>query len=409
MSTGSSSLAGHILIDLSASSLQVRNERPELVRALAVGRPAAALPGLLAALFALCAHAHRSTAQHAVLAALASLEGRDPDRLASGHPLQAEQMRWDTAREHLRRMWLDWPRAWPEAQADAALGATLLRESPLWRVPSGSAAEAVPGAAHDDTAWQAQAQAWLQVHVYGEAPVSWLHRMLALGEPAMRQWAMHTDTWPARFLRQALAVLGHRRLPLQALHVGDPLQRAAIVAQVGTWDEDAAALRAPLGAGSQPETGPWCRAHASDGAVAEPTLWWRLAARLIDLARLSLPTGTAVAGPTGAAVLRRGAWLLGEGDALAWTEMARGVLLHRVRLVPSASGPVVAACHVVSPTEWHAHPAGPLATALRAVAADATVADVAPLVPWLAAVYDPCVPTVVQVHRPQQEEVTCMN
>ena len=408
MSMPSSGLTGHVLVDLDAVPVQVHNARPEWVTRLVVGKPATALPGLLASLFALCAHAHRATAACAVDAAM----NRDGALAATTPGAAAEQMRWDTAREHLRRIWLDWPRLWspqtgPDARSGAAqeaCGAALLRESPLWQVPHGTAA--------DGEVFQQTAQAWLQAEVLGQPPVSWLQAMQAGGEAALRQWADQTETWPAQWLRHAATVLGARRQPLRPLRLDDPVVRALVVAQL---DQDPAALRAPFAGEPGVESGPWCRLHGADRVKGEPSLWWRLAARLLDLVRLVLPTDApAVEGPTGAAVLARGVVVLGEGDALAWTEMARGILLHRVRLQGAegdAGGePLVARCQVLSPTEWHAHPDGPLALALRAEAGrDPGTRGLAPLVPWLAAVYDPCVPTMLHVPAPPQEELTCTN
>jgi Ni,Fe-hydrogenase I large subunit len=51
---------------------------------------------------------------------------------------------------------------------------------------------------------------------------------------------------------------------------------------------------------------------------------------------------------------------LGPDEGLAAVETARGMLLHRARLVDQR----VAEYQIVAPTEWNFHPAGALATGL---------------------------------------------
>jgi Ni,Fe-hydrogenase I large subunit len=81
--------------------------------------------------------------------------------------------------------------------------------------------------------------------------------------------------------------------------------------------------------------------------------------------------------------LATGAMKLGPGQALAWCEMARGLLLHWVQL--DAQG-AVQDYRVVAPTEWNFHPDGALARALAALPASDTLAA-----STLAAAFDPCV------------------
>jgi hypothetical protein len=81
--------------------------------------------------------------------------------------------------------------------------------------------------------------------------------------------------------------------------------------------------------------------------------------------------------------LRAGAVALGNGQAIAYTEIARGLLFHWVQL--SASG-VVADYRVITPTDFCLHPQGALATRLRA---DKLTNESVAL---LLAAFDPCVP-----------------
>jgi Ni,Fe-hydrogenase I large subunit len=95
------------------------------------------------------------------------------------------------------------------------------------------------------------------------------------------------------------------------------------------------------------------------------------------------------------------------GEGLAWSEMARGVLVHWVRLEAAAGGPRVADCRVLAPTDLNFHPRGVLARTLAALRGDAAadageqtaVVDRARV---LAAAFDPCLH--FEVMTPRDEE-----
>lgn len=82
-------------------------------------------------------------------------------------------------------------------------------------------------------------------------------------------------------------------------------------------------------------------------------------------------------------LLSSGALNLGEGQAIAWCEMARGLLLHWVQLDGHGA---VAQYRVLAPTEWNFHPQGALALGLAALGAQDSAAA-----HTLAAAFDPCV------------------
>jgi Ni,Fe-hydrogenase I large subunit len=105
----------------------------------------------------------------------------------------------------------------------------------------------------------------------------------------------------------------------------------------------------------------------------------RLIARFVDVLRL--------AAPTGAERLAQGALPLDGGAGIAWTEMARGLLVHWVQLEPSPTGLRVADCRVLAPTEWNFHPRGLLARTLAGLRG----ADAAAQAARAAVAFDPCV------------------
>src|SRR5450755_2859114 len=79
----------------------LRSTRPDWVGRLTRGLPAGPLAATLGNLFSLCGHAHVACADLAVNAAL----GRDEPVPARARARLARL----TLREHLRRVWLDWP------------------------------------------------------------------------------------------------------------------------------------------------------------------------------------------------------------------------------------------------------------------------------------------------------------
>jgi coenzyme F420-reducing hydrogenase alpha subunit len=134
------------------------------------------------------------------------------------------------------------------------------------------------------------------------------------------------------------------------------------------------------------ETGPWTRLrHRDTGKAAQHSAWTRLSARWLDLVELTQASNR---GNDAAPLLASGALRLGPGQALAWCEMARGLLLHWVQL--DATG-AVQDYRVLAPTEWNFHPQAVLARAVASLpAGEAHTAQM------LAAAFDPCVACTVQ-------------
>jgi hypothetical protein len=114
----------------------------------------------------------------------------------------------------------------------------------------------------------------------------------------------------------------------------------------------------PMLGGRSLESGPfnrtaWPSAQRPSGAVFD-----LLAARIVDIARLCC----------GAAWLEHGALPLGPGEAIAYSELARGLLVHWVQLsVPElhAGRAVVEDYRILTPTDFALHPQGALAKCLR--------------------------------------------
>jgi hypothetical protein len=340
------SLAGSLQLTAGAPLPNIVRERPQGLSRLWRGESARALPGLLGTLFTLCGHAHRLAGRLAVAAA----QGRD-DPLSTD---ERAQLRWHTAREHVRRVTLDW--------------AALARQP---AAPALRALRALPPA-HDGNAADAALAVWLEREVLAMPVAAWLAQAQAHGEAWLGNWCRHTATPTAYALDAGRIALRGVHLDAAPLRLHDrPAARRHLARSLAGAAGDAF-VAAPSTALGCADTGAWSRAAAPHAAGTQGA-WMRLASRLVDLARLASPASDAIP-------LDSGACRTGPGEGLAWIETARGLLVHWVRL----DGDRVADCRVLSPTDWNFHPSGGLAHALARTQSTDT-AD------WLVAAFDPCV------------------
>ena len=356
-------LTGAVRLHPGANGPAISGARPLLASRLARGRLASELPALLGALFTLCSHAHVGTARRAVSAALGE---RAVSTDAERHTLRAA-----TARDQVLRIAHDWHRLLPGAPA--AEPTLVLRSCPLWREDFSEKERigALPG--------------WLS-HGWLKEPVgSWLAALEADPLGHVQRWCAQVDTAPARLLRSQRAGLQAIATPAQPLRLLDqPLAQMPRLARRIAEEPDFCAR--PDWNGAPAETGPWTRT-VDPLSLPLHNAWMRLTARLVDVLRLAAPAGRDW--------LAEGALPLGRGEAIAWTEMARGLLVHWVRLEDSPQGPRVADCRVLAPTEWNFHPQGALAQALSALRGDDAAAQAA----RAAVAFDPCVEFSVQPTR----------
>lgn len=317
------------------------------LQGLLAGRAADAAGQLLPALFSLCGGAHRLAAQLALAAARGTTAEAAP---ALRHALDRQ-----TLAEHLRRLWIDWPRRLGAGPGDAASLAALAA-SPALRADGDAAA----------------IRAWLAAQVYGQPGADWLAAWQARDDRALDRWLAAAATLPAALLRPQAARA--RRW----LRDADPPLPAPTAAGAAL-----AAAAAPC------ETGSWTRAglppprHALD----------RLTARLAEIARLAPARDDAP-------LLAAAGVALGAGHGLGWCEMARGLLVHELRL--DASGACIARYRVLAPTEWNFHPRGVAARALAALPAAA--AETPAVCALLAAALDPCVEYRVDTQAPVEAD-----
>ncbi len=330
----------------------------------------------LGSIFTLCAHAHRGAANLALAAAHSQVE-------VAPTAEQAAQLCIETARDHLRAIALEWPQRLATHGADAA-AIGWLRECPLSLATGRPFTDA-------NAAWHAlrQLRSWLEARVLQQDIHHWL---AAQREPdALAQWCNERadSLMPARCLSDGHA-LAHSMKPaarcLDVLDADPLLQRQQLKQLASGLVADADFVQRPTWLDRCAETGPWTRLRQRS-LPTQHTAWARLSARWIELIEIAAIDLSAVS-QSAMQFLATGALPLGDGQALAWSEMARGLLLHWVQL---DAGGAVHDYRVLAPTEWNFHPNGALSLALTALPIGATVAA-----QTLAAAYDPCVACVIE-------------
>lgn len=355
-------LAGQLRFRPGAKDAAIVTTRAPLAARLLRGTSAAATPAKLGALYALCGNAHSLTAQLAIDAALGV---REQPTWKESIALKAETMR-----EHARRIWLDWPRLFGAASPDAK-AMSALRACPLFQESSMPDAPTM--------------RSWVEREFLGESLPAWLQCWRADAHCCLDCWTEQGETFPATLLRgiaEDAQQWEDRAIPLLPHARPEAMRR---IAQAIDADETFEMM--PSWQGSQCSTGSWTRLASADSSAARDVrgAWLRLGARVAELAAL----GSDMQPPLALGALRTSA-----GEAIAWCEMARGLLLHRVRIEQEGQEATIADYRIVAPTEWNFHPQGVVAASLARMPAartDAQRAQASRRIGVLAAAFDPCV------------------
>ncbi len=340
------------------------------------GQQGAQVGRTLTSLFTLCAHAHRRTAEQALAAAQSG-----PQALLAIDP---PVLLWiETARDHLRSIALDWPQRLPQPGVSAP-SLDWLRDCPLAVTttrPYTDAAAAVQALA--------QLRRWLESRILNQSLAHWLadHR-----DPvALTAWCQaHAAQLPPAHCLAVWQPVAHALTPvmrcLEVLDQDVTRQSTQLRLLAQTLVDEPEFAQRPTWLGQCAENGPWSRLRhrvdRSPQAPTQPSAWTRISARWLELVEIAAAEPSN-AEPARAPLLASGALALGHGQALAWCEMARGLLLHWVQL--DAHG-AVQDYRVLAPTEWNFHPAGALAHAVAALPSGDVISAQA-----LAAAFDPCV------------------
>jgi hypothetical protein len=332
----------------------------------------------LSSVFTLCAHAHRRTCE----LALAVAQGGPPILLPTEPPVAL----WlETARDHLRSIALDWPQRLPELGGASNLD--WLSDCPLPLFSTQAPTDARSSIEKLD-----QLRQWLEQRILGQTIDKWL---LDHCQPdALLDWCNAQAAYLplARSLSACYPIANSLRPSTRCLHVLDEdatQQRQQLSQLARSMVDEADFVQHPSWLGQCAENGPWTRLrHRQDEAAIKHSAWTRMCARWIELVELAAASQQA-SGFSEVPLLSSGAMRLGEGQALAWCEMARGLLLHWVQLDAGGS---VQDYRVLAPTEWNFHPQGALATAVAGLAPDDSVKA-----NLLAAAFDPCVACTIEL------------
>ena len=300
-------------------------------------------PEQLGRLFILCGHAQTLASQ----LALQGCGATETSGLMT--PRTGTLLRVVTAGEQLQRMVLDWPSACP--QPGLAPDAALLK----------AARPAKPPALATLAELELQLQTLstlLAERLFGMPVADWLREWQVQPGPWLDQWSQDPPGSVARWLHAIRPDACAVRLAPRALPT--PLTDPAGFADIGQrLLNDPAQSRWPSWNGQAAETGPWTRGWLDGGARRDESLWWRLGARVADLAAiLSRPDS-----------LRFGSLTLGPDTGLGWCEMSRGLLVHVAQVQRASPGavPSVARYRLQAPTEWNFHPNGVFAHWLRQI------------------------------------------
>ncbi len=359
---------GEIILELdwsppAVAGVRIRSTRPVHSSRLFIGkRPEEAL-ALVPLLFAVC-----GTAQSCAAAAACERALGIPTTTAVDEARRLLVL-FETAREHLWRVFMDWPAlrgatVQPAAVAEASALMAAFRRA-LW----GEGRHFLPGAepSPGGPAAAREAVAGLERLVVRALDLKGSGGALEAADPdALCDWARAhpgPDLLPWVRGRGWGAFPEREAKPLPAL---EPDALRTLFEGPGVDDF----LARPRWGGETRETGPFarCRAHPLLAAFerAGEGLLARLAARLVELAaipgqlfggleRLALGAEGAAGAPMGPG-----------GTGIAQAEAARGRLVHYVRL----EGGVIADFRILAPTEWNFHPDGLLARALAALRAE---------------------------------------
>lgn len=306
----------------------VHSRRPQ-PRRLLLGHPPEYARQVIPRLYSLCGDA-QAVAVDALLGLL-DPAGVGPPQSAAW----AARIRLETIREHLWRLGLDWAR----------MAGLEPQPGPLRELLAGR-----ERFANDDRS----AREWATQTYQSLFGVDGLPGPERLDMPALQHWVGAGSSSLALLLRELqprLVGLGRSRAKAFA-SVDLP---AFAVDALPRLRDDPDFHWCPDWAGQVFEMGPWARSRdlpllveleAEQGGV---DAWVRVVARVLELA------GGLAALAEGAPARQAMAWHRQGDEAVVALEMARGVLLHWIRLEEGRIGDY----RIVAPTEWNFHPRGP--------------------------------------------------
>lgn len=387
-------LAGRLEIELDGSRALARigSSRPLTVARNFLGRTPAEVLQSLPLLFGVCGMAQGVAFVTACEKALGIAATAARRRLRDVLVLS------ETAREHLLRIAMDWPR-FAGSEPDLSFLRRIMALDRRIRGALAPKALALAAAASDDGEVASGAAAeigdMVETAILGEPIAHWLLRRRP---DEMADWA-GSGEGPARRALQRLFRAGAMdagAVPLDALPSIEDADFLAGVLQLLRGDKAGALVARPLWQGRPRESTalarqadhPVVRAQMSEAGFG---LGARLIARLLELALLPARL-EALAAETGDAPAPDSRFDQGSGTGIAQVEAARGRLVHYVEIAQDRLVGYV----VLAPTEWNFHPEGAAARALGSIAVSKRP-DIRLLADMTVTAFDPCVEYTVKV------------
>jgi hypothetical protein len=373
------------------ASARIASRRPQPMTRMLRGRSPSEVASLVPLVFSVCAMAQGAASATACERALgiatfpATRQVRDVLMLA------------ETAREHLLRVVMDWPRC-ATMPSDPALPRRVMQLDRRFRRAIEAAAAFAPGraiacnhAAIGDAI--AELDDLLQSVVFGEPAEVWLARHTfsdivdwseAGSSPAqlLLRRTLRTDAWGIGAI-SVDAVPDIDDAGFVAALFGD---NADTFVHLPTWEgrpRETTAL-------SRQARHPLIRLLADAPGYG---IGARLVARLVELATLPgrmtelIEAAIDATGRDDAVEARR------DGIGIAHSEAARGRLIHGIEIQHG----LVERYLIVAPTEWNFHPEGAAARALALIAGSGRD-DVRGLADLMITAFDPCVEYSLAVH-----------
>ncbi len=378
------SVEGRLLIQLACrqervAEVRIGSSRPLGAVRIFAGKPVAELQRSLPLLYGVCATAQAHAARMACDRAAARTAPR---------PLHnaREMLVWaETAREHLGRLLLDWPRFLDEVP-ERRFAAPVMGLLPGLRQALFADGDAFGDAARLTLAPDPLEQRLGELEALLGEMVFVDPWPAAGGLEALQGWCGAGRSTAARFLREVLE-REWGGLGAGELAALPSLADGALEERLAAADAEAF-ISAPRWQGQSFETGALVRQQSAPPVRAALAaygngLFTRLVARLNELA------GVPALLREGAATLAAAEVERAEGSSgvgLAQVEAARGRLVHRVELFDGRVGRY----QILAPTEWNFQAGGPLARALTGLEAvdEAQLRQQAGL---LIGAIDPCV------------------
>ncbi len=370
-----------------ASSVEIASGRPARAAAIFEGRHAEEAVALVPRLYAVCGTAQQVAAKEAIEHAA----GAERDR--AQRECRCRLVALEMAREHLGRVFWDWPRALGQPPVRQALQRAhrMLGEVREAVLASPASAEPVQDGEKASRAFSRAAEelTGLIGQALGVAP-AWVTHASSLA--ALQRWLQGADpSAPAAAYLRELRDSGLARWGSTTVAPLPELDHQALARCLAS-DERGRYVGQPRWGGRTRETGPLARQRGSPLVRAierryGSAILAREVARVVELAALPELIMDSLAVEASAPY---------RGAGLAGVDAARGRLYHYVEL--DARG-VIERYRILAPTEWNFHPRGLLAEALAGAAYPEQEVAAEQVVRRLVAAVDPCVGCQVEVWR----------